>query len=62
MQMVEEEEPTFVLKASDPAAPLALHAYADAASMYGKSYKETSEIRGMAADFVRWRHKQEASE
>jgi len=57
----EEDEPVFILRASDRAAPLALHAYADAASMYGMPYEETTKIRQMAADLVRWRTKSEES-
>lgn len=52
----EEEVPTFVLRADDRAAPLALHAYANAASMYGLPYEEAVKIRNLAADFVRWRN------
>lgn len=55
-----DEMPTFVLRADDRAAPLALHAYAEAASMYGMPYEGTSKIRQMAADFVRWRREQES--
>lgn len=56
---MDEEVPKFVLYANDPAAPLALHAYASAASMYGKSYEYCQAIHNMAADFVRWRKEQE---
>lgn len=52
-----DDMPTFVLRADDRAAPLALHAYAEAASMYGMPYEESSKIRQMAAEFVRWRNK-----
>lgn len=54
-----DEMPIFVLRADDRAAPMALHAYAEAASMYGKSYEETTRIRELAADFVRWRNRNE---
>lgn len=49
------EWPFFVIAASDPAAPLTLHAYADAASMYGMDYEYARQIHLMAAEFVQWR-------
>lgn len=49
------EWPFFVIAASDPAAPQALHAYADAATMYGMDYEYARDIRQMAVEFVQWR-------
>lgn len=50
------EWPFFVLAASDPATPLALHAYAEAAAMYGMDFEYVQDIRLLAAEFVRWRN------
>lgn len=49
------EWPFFVIAASDPAAPLALHAYADASTMYGMDYEYARDIHQLAAEFVQWR-------
>lgn len=47
--------PYFVIAAADPAAPLALHAYADAATMYGMDYEYARDLHQLAAEFFRWR-------
>ena len=45
------EWPFFVM-----AAPLALHAYADAATMYGMDYEYARDIHHLASEFVQWQH------
>jgi hypothetical protein len=47
-------EPSFVLKASDPAAPFALLAYASAARNNGMPDAYCSEIRTLADDMYDW--------
>lgn len=56
------EWPFFVIAATDPAAPAALHAYADAASMYGMDYEYSRDIHELAAEFVRWRREHGAGD
>ena len=48
------DEPSFVLTASDPAAPFALLAYASAAHNKGYSDAYVSEIRTKAQDMYQW--------
>lgn len=47
--------PFFVIAASDPAAPKALHAYAEAAAENGMDPEYVRDIRTLAAEFSRWR-------
>ena len=47
--------PYFVIAASDPAAPAALEAYAQAAYEYGMDQQYVEDIRQMSFDFVNWR-------
>lgn len=47
--------PFFVIAASDPAAPKALHAYADAAAEHGMDPEYVRDVRNLAAEFSRWR-------
>lgn len=47
-------EPTFTLKASDPAAPFALLAYASAARNRGMSDEYIAEIRTLADEMYEW--------
>lgn len=45
------EWPYFVMAASDPAAPAALRAYADAAELYGMDPEYVSDLRELATEF-----------
>lgn len=56
------EWPFFVIAASDPAAPGALHGYADAAAMYGLDYEYIKDVRELAAQFVQWRNEHGAGD
>lgn len=47
--------PFFVVAASDPAAPKALHAYAEAAAEHGMDPEYVRDVRALAAEFSRWR-------
>jgi hypothetical protein len=46
--------PFFVIAASDPAAPEALHAYADAAAEHGMDPEYVRDIRALAVEFSHW--------
>jgi hypothetical protein len=48
--------PFFVIAASDPAAPVALRAYADEAERLGFDSQYVRDIREMADDFVTYWH------
>lgn len=47
--------PFFVIAATDPAAPKALHAYAEAAAEHGMDPEYVRDVRNLAAEFSRWR-------
>lgn len=47
--------PFFVVAASDPAAPAALAAYADAAAGAGMDPAYVADVRALAAEFAEWR-------
>lgn len=47
--------PFFVMAASDPAAPAALHAYAEAAEVWKMDPEYVADIRQLAEDFKTWR-------
>jgi hypothetical protein len=48
--------PHFVIAASDPAAPSALRAYANAAERLGMDRQYVADIRGLAGHFEDWRN------
>jgi len=49
------EWPNFTLGAKDPAAPIALRAYADAAEQLGMNSKYVNDIRALADRFEQYR-------
>lgn len=49
-----EEIPSFVLSASDPAAPFALLAYASATRNKGGSDERVAELKAIADEWYRW--------
>lgn len=51
---MQPNEPSFVLKGSDPAAPFALLAYASAAHNKGMSDAYVTEVRTMAQAMYQW--------
>lgn len=52
--MAETAEPTFTLRASDPAAPFALLAYASAARNNGESDAYVADVRAAAVEMYEW--------
>lgn len=54
--------PYFVIAASDPAAPAALRAYADAAEAEGMDPEYVEDLRGQAGDFDQWRRENGAGD
>lgn len=53
------EWPYFVIGAADPAAPMALHAYADAAEQWSMDPEYVADIRDLAALFNEYRRRHE---
>lgn len=49
------EWPYFVLGAADPAAPAAIHAYAEKASLLGMDRQYVKDLHELAISFIRWR-------
>lgn len=56
------EWPYMVIAASDPAAPSALLAYADAAEKEGMDPEYCQDVRDLAASFFEYRHKSGAGD
>lgn len=56
------EWPYFVIAASDPAAPAALRAYADAAEQHGMDAEYVADVRSLADQFVAWREAHSSGE